>query len=409
MRIKQSIQNWLFSSFFEDGKFSFKEVNISRLQAELYFKELALLKVKSIISGILSQCILRNYEENKEVKTESYLRWNIRPNQNDKQHDFINSLVSHLIDDNECLVINYQGEYLIADTFCRETFAVKKNEYTGVVVKDFSFNRKFYEDEVYYFSLNDESVRHYIDGVYTSYANMLGAAKENYLNIADKHYFLNISTSSSIRPDFEEQLKEMTGEKLTEFYSHGKKVLPVYEGYKYEDADTSKNATSTDFRELRREVFSLCAESYKIPISLMFGDTANIDDAILNNVMTLCMKPIFKMIQEEISYKDYGNKAMLKYYEYDFSQVKYFNVIEMATAIDKILGSGVFCIDEIRLKLNERPLNTEWSKRHYMTKNYSTIQELLKDMDIEDIHEIDGTLEGGGNKTNEMEIETTSQ
>lgn len=408
MGIKRSIQNWLFSNFFEDGKLSLKEANVSRLEAELYFKELALLKVKSIISGILSQCVLRNYEDNKEVKTESYLRWNIRPNKNDKQHDFINSIVSHLIDYNECLVINYQGEYLIADNFCRETFAVKKNEYTGVVVKDFSFNRKFYEDEVYYFSLNDESIRHYIDGVYTSYANMLGAAKENYLNIADKHYFLNISTAASNEPDFEAQFAEMTGEKLKEFYGHGKKVLPVYEGYKYEDANKGNNQSSTEFRELRKEVFSLCAESFKIPISLMFGDTANIDDAILNNLMTLCMKPIFKMMQEEISYKDYGLKAVTKYYEYDFSQVKYFNVIEMATAIDKLLGSGVFCIDEIRIKLNEMPLNTEWSKRHYMTKNYSTIQELLKDMDIEDIHEIDGTLEKGG-KEIEMEIETTSQ
>lgn len=392
MGIRKTIANWLYPSFFENGRLNLKDVHISHLHAELYFKELALLKVKSVVSGILSQCVLKNYENGEEVKGTSFFKWNVRPNKNENHVSFINSIVSHLINDNECLVVNVNGEYFVADYFTRTEYAFKRNEYTGVVVKDIDFNKTFYEDEIYYFSLNDENIKRYVDGVYQSYSEMLGAAKDTFLSLTDKNYILNISTEAYNSPDFDELYADITADKLKKFFSHGVHVLPVFEGFKYENASPSNNATSVDYRELRKEVFSLCGEVYKIPVSLMFGDTANVGDEVMNNLLTLAIKPFLKMIQEEISYKDYGTKSLDKFYEFDFSHVKYFNVIEMANAIDKLLGSGVFCIDEIRIKLNEMPLETEWSQKHYMTRNYGLISDLLKEQ-VDDVH--DPNMKGG--------------
>jgi hypothetical protein len=48
---------------------------------------------------------------------------------------------------------------------------------------------------------------------------------------------------------------------------------------------------------------------------------------------------------------------------------------EIAAAGDKMIGSGAWCIDDVRRMAGDAPLNTEESKRHFITKNYGAIGE----------------------------------
>ena len=48
---------------------------------------------------------------------------------------------------------------------------------------------------------------------------------------------------------------------------------------------------------------------------------------------------------------------------------------ELAEASDKMISCGGWNIDEIRKKAGDAPLNKEWSKRHFLTKNYSGMDE----------------------------------
>lgn len=52
--------------------------------------------------------------------------------------------------------------------------------------------------------------------------------------------------------------------------------------------------------------------------------------------------------------------------------------ISVSTAIDKLISSGAFCINDIRELVGEPPIDEPWAKQHFMTKNYSTVSELLK-------------------------------
>ena len=399
MHIRKSIVNWLNNFFWEDGKLSLNDASITRVYSEVYFKELAVLKVIKIIGGILSLCEFKTYIDGMEVKNEDYYRWNVRPNQNQSSASFRKRIITKLINDNEVLIISPNEHLYVADSFFRNEYTLYENTYTSVAVGDITFNRVFKESEVFYLSLDDENIKRFIDGVYQSYGDLLSASKESYLKNADDHFFLNISTTAYGSPKFQKQFKEMTGDKLKTFLKHGKTVLPVYEGYKFErDKGDQKGSGTTDFRELRKDIFSLVGETYNIPSSFMFGDTASLDDTVINNTLTFAFKPIAKHISEELTYKTFGKSSFLKgsYIDIDYSKVKFISILEMANAIDKILGSGVYCIDEVREKIGEKPLDTEWSKKHYMTKNYGTIDELLKDLDVKDIHLDNETFTKGG-------------
>ena len=41
-----------------------------------------------------------------------------------------------------------------------------------------------------------------------------------------------------------------------------------------------------------------------------------------------------------------------------------------------MIACGGWNIDDIRKKAGDAPLNTEWSKRHFITKNYSNIEDI---------------------------------
>ena len=53
-----------------------------------------------------------------------------------------------------------------------------------------------------------------------------------------------------------------------------------------------------------------------------------------------------------------------------------------------LIGSGVYCIDETREELGKEPLNTDWSRKHFITKNFEEIDRFLK-----------GVAEGGEGKS----------
>ena len=57
----------------------------------------------------------------------------------------------------------------------------------------------------------------------------------------------------------------------------------------------------------------------------------------------------------------------------DTTQIKHIDIFDISTAVDKLLSSGYASIDELRVLSGMLPLNTDWSRKHWMTKNYTEI------------------------------------
>ena len=50
--------------------------------------------------------------------------------------------------------------------------------------------------------------------------------------------------------------------------------------------------------------------------------------------------------------------------------------MEDGTAVYNLIGSGTVSIDEVRQRQGKEPLNTDWSKAHYMSLNLTRIENL---------------------------------
>ena len=99
------------------------------------------------------------------------------------------------------------------------------------------------------------------------------------------------------------------------------------------------------------------------------------------------VQPLVMMIADEINRKLYGQQLVLASGSYivpNLAKVKYIDVFDVANPIDKLIGSGAFCVNDVRIRLGMDIIDEEWAWQHWMTKNYSPTEELLEGVDDND-------------------------
>ena len=94
--------------------------------------------------------------------------------------------------------------------------------------------------------------------------------------------------------------------------------------------------------------------------------------------MTFAIDPLCEKLGEEITRKRYGAKQFAKgnYIDVNTNCIQHIDIFEQATNSDKLLSSGLYCIDELRVKLGDTALKTDWSQKHYITKNYEDAEKM---------------------------------
>ena len=121
----------------------------------------------------------------------------------------------------------------------------------------------------------------------------------------------------------------------------------------------------------------MAGRAYKIPKALMLGDVSDVEK-ITKNFLTFAIDPICQRIGSEVTRKKYGEKQFAKgnYMDVNTNCIQHIDIFEQATNSDKLLSSGLYCIDELRVKLGDTALKTDWSQKHYITKNYAEAEKM---------------------------------
>ena len=114
----------------------------------------------------------------------------------------------------------------------------------------------------------------------------------------------------------------------------------------------------------------------QIPPALLKGDIADVT-ALTKNLITVAIEPIANVIETENNRKLYRKEVLKGTYQMiDTSTIMHMTAAEIATASDKMIACGGWDIDEIRRKAGDPILNTPWSRKHFITRNYEDIENL---------------------------------
>src|SRR5690606_3023388 len=116
-----------------------------------------------------------------EVRKDNYYLFNVEPNQNKSSSKFWREVIYNLVYDNECLVIQNDGMFYVANSFTVDRYAFYENIYKEIVIENYKLNRSYVESEVFHFELHNDRIKTLIDGLYESYGKLISASSSKYI------------------------------------------------------------------------------------------------------------------------------------------------------------------------------------------------------------------------------------
>ena len=351
------------------------------IPAELYYKELAIYTASSLISNAISRSEIRTFENGEPVKKRDYYLLNVSPNANETSSVFWHKVINRVIRDGEALVVEANGCLYCADSYTRMLERpILGDIYECVTVGNFTFNKRFDQSDSYMFRLDNINVKALIDGMYTEYGKILSSAAKALKQGNGQKYKLHIEGTKAGDDDFNKEFEEYIKKQLKTYMESDNAVYPEFDGYKLEADPTygnGKSGSAADFVSLKKELFSSVAGAFHIPESMMTGNITNMSD-IIGSFLTFGADPYADMITEVLN-KEAGVDNFLSgnYYQVDTSRILHRDAFDVSADVSNLISSGVKCIDEVREMLGDAPLNTDWSRKHFITKNFEEIERFL--------------------------------
>ena len=380
-----SLWKTFLSWFDKDTNTLMLDAVIGDLTTEIYFKELAVQSCINLIANTVARSEFRTFEQGKEVRRDNYYLFNVEPNPNKNASKFWRDVVSRLVYDNECLVIQQNDKFYVADSFTVDRYAFRDYRYSGITIDDFALESVYFSPQVFHFELHNKRVKTVIDGLYESYSKLIAASQEHYKRNNARRGVLEISTSYPKTEDAEQALEDLLKNKFRRFFeAEGGAVLPLANGMKYTELTnqpgTSKGSIEgRDIRAFVDDIFDFVAMAFQVPPQLLRGNVADTEKAV-NNFLTFCVNPLAELLTDEINRKMYGKRAYLErtYMKLDTSHIRAVDIKDVANALDVLVRIGAYCVDDCLQHLGMEPLNTEWSKARWMTKNYQPIETVIE-------------------------------
>ena len=362
-----------------------KPVNtiIAELKDCLSFKLLAIHLAVSYIANTISKCEIKRFVDGVELKDKWYYLLNVSPNINENASEFKFKLFYELYLKGEALIVAHKEKIYVADSFGVEENPLGENKFTNIAIGTETIRGSKKASDVFYFKLDNKKLTPLITIMGDSYAETLKYAFETFKSSAGEKYKLELSNIKADDREFNKLFNEVIVEQLKDFINNPKAVYPQYQGYNLEKITSDNVKTdSTDIRNLRKEMFEIVAQTLKIPSGILYGNMTNTKE-IISMFITFVIEPLSKQVNEELTRKTGTMNDFLNdtYFKVDITSIIHVDLFEIAEKVDKFIGSGVLCIDEIRHKIDEKPLNTKYSKQHWMTKNYGKIEDVMNGLE----------------------------
>lgn len=377
-----------------------EDQDVQNAAYELYIRELAFWTCVNKIANAVSKCEFKTYYHNKETKGKEYYLWNYEPNQNQNAAGFIYKLIAQLYRKNECLVVEINHRMYVAESYIKEVYALRDHKFSGISFDGYTLQETLDMSDVMFFELNSTDMRKLMNGMYDSYSKLITYAQNAYQKSRGHKGILNIAGVAQEQDNFNETFEELMSTHFKNFFGKDNAVLPLFDGYNYQDisqnAKTYSTESTRDIKALADDIFEFTARAFSFPPSLAKGDVQDTTKAT-DELLTFAIDPLVKMIQQEINRKRNGKDGLKQgnYLKIDTLAVKHVDIFDIATPIDKLISSGAFTINDVLQVIGKPKIDESWADQHFMTKNYSEIGAILKGI----------TEENGGENSENNQLE----
>jgi HK97 family phage portal protein len=345
---------------------------INDTSTRIHMKRLAIETCASFLGRTISQSEFRIRNGGNFEKSELYYRLNVRPNKNMTASTFWQTVIEKLIYDNECLIIQADDEdLLIADDFVHNSYAVFEDTFSKVKIKEYEFKRVFKQSEVLHLRYRNESLTPLIEGVFKDYGDLFGRILSSQKRKNQIRGTVDIDAQTAKNPDNLAKLQAFIDKIYKAFAEKDIALVPQQPGFKYNENSGGGNAGQSvdEINKVTNGFLDQIAMAIGIPVSLLHGDMADVEKQT-KNFMMFTVNPLLKKIRDEANTKFFTKKEYLNGTKLEIKPISYLSLFDLANSIDKLVSSGAFTGNEIRLEAGYEPSEDPNLDKHYITKNY---------------------------------------
>lgn len=341
-------------------------------------KEAAVRTAVSLIADLISGCEIRVIEEGKPVKNDIWYTLNISANANETAEQVIAKWITKMYYDGESILVPMTGKLYCADDYAVDEYPTKGDLYKGIVIGTLQSNRSYRTDKVYVLRQNDPRIRKLVDEVCAGYLELMEYAKKASAQNSGEKYAFQMGTRPSGDTDEHKKWIENIQSSLAKFVAADSAAYPLNKDQNIQRLSAAGTGqSSSDYPDLRKEIYSIVSEILHLPAGLLEGNITSVDQ-IVNEMLTFAIDPLVHMIDQELTRKSYKREDIMTRecrIQIDTTSIKHIDVMDMAENIDKLISSGFMSIDEVRKICDASEVNEDWSRKHYITKNYEDIEQ----------------------------------
>ena len=347
-----------------------------------HVKKIALETCIGLIARTIAQSEFKVKDGNQAIKNELYYRLNIRPSKNMSASQFWETVIYKLIYDNEVLIIKSDtDDLLIADSFTKTEYAIFEDTFKDVMVKGYKFEKTFPSNKVIYLTYSNERLKTLIESLYDDFEALFVRVLEFQKRKNQIRGLVDIDAIQDKTEEGQKKLQTYIDKIYKSFAEKSIAVIPQSKGFNYHEIQPGSTPGVDEINKVTDGFLYQVARVLGIPIALIKGDQADIENPT-RNFMRFCIDSFLKKIGDELNGKLFSREAFLKGQKIEIKRISYNNIFDVASAVDKLRASGVFNGNELREELGAERVDDEILEAYFITKNYQELGDALEGGDI---------------------------
>lgn len=338
----------------------------------VYLKRMAVDTVLNFVGRSVSQSDFRVYKGKELDKGAWHYKLNVRPNTDTSATTFWQKAIYKLIYENELLIVlSDTDDLLIADSFERQERALYPDTFTKVRVKDYEFQRSFPMDQVIHLEYNNNQLSKFIDGLFSDYGELFGRMMDISLRNHQIRAIVDIDQATGYDTDTSDRLQNYINKLFAMFSQNSVAIVPQTKGFEYSEISRGDGKTqpTSELTSVKNEFISDIAKMVGVPPRLIHGDVAELGENE-QVFFKFCLEPLLQKLEDELNAKLITRSDYAKGSHIEIVGINKPDIFELAQSIDKLIASGAFNRNEVRVKTGYEPVDTEEMNAYYITKNY---------------------------------------
>jgi HK97 family phage portal protein len=336
------------------------------------------------IAMAITKCEFRTYRKHSEEKNDIYYKLNIKPNPNENATEFWQKLVHKLYHEGKALVVRLDQNFYIADSYnLDDENTTSPQVFKNIVIGKMNVRNDYKMDKVFYFRLRNHDVHKYLDQTLAIPSSLINSSVKSYRQSNGSKYVISKKRQRENQNDKDEKYASAMNTKLKSFLEADTSAITIFEGTELKKLDSPGTVSDTrDIKALINDVLEITAKAFLIPTNIATGEVTDTGKAV-DDFLTFCLDGVVQLIEDELNSKLFTESEYLKgtQIKIDTQTIKHVDVLDMATAVDKLIASGVFSVNGILRILGYEPILADWADEHFLTKNYSPMQEIADPID----------------------------